>query len=453
MSNAQMTKLERIFGIRASDFIRHWVFRHSSFNLMTWYIHIQRDDGDGIHCRLPTVKPILIGREDECNIRIMGPRVSRKHCQLEYTQGQWTASDLGSRNGTKINGKKVREAVVREGDELRVGDAFISIIDQAEEESRSIVIAIPADSASMSLVDEGVQLEISEDEPSDVEPPSTGASLEDRYELDSPFHSGATGLFYRALHKRMNRHVCVKILAQRYTENEDDLKRLLRGVKTASVLHHPNIVQIHDAGQSKDGNWWLAMEYVDGPSARSLAADVGIGKMLSPERVMAIGRDIATAMQVSYERQIVHRNITPDNILLTMDGVAKLSNFTLARGVVLETLHQITAASETVGELAYLAPEATEPDQPIDCRVDIYGLGACMYVLLTGKPPFVGRGKVDVIEKIRHEEPVAPSKHNLSIAAPLEGFVMKCLEKKLTDRYPNPQAILEELERIEKHGH
>jgi serine/threonine-protein kinase len=213
------------------------------------------------------------------------------------------------------------------------------------------------------------------------------------------------------------------------------------------MLQHPNIVQLYRAGNC-NGQWWLAMEYVDGPSLRQVVAKYGVGNMLSPKQVLNTARNLATALEVAYERQVIHRNIRPENILLTKDGVAKLSDCALTRGVVLNTLQRITSTSELVGDLAYMAPERTDPDGTIDCRSDIYALGTCLYTLLTGRPPFTGRGTVQLIERIRHDEPVPPSRINLSVPGPLEAIVMRCLAKSPTDRFQTPMALREELARV-----
>ncbi|MBI3461941.1 MAG: protein kinase [Planctomycetes bacterium] len=116
--------------------------------------------------------------------------------------------------------------------------------------------------------------------------------------------------------------------------------------------------------------------------------------------------------------------------------------------VVLTTLQRITSSGELVGDLAYMAPERTEPDGVVDCRSDIYSLGACLYALLAGRPPFTGRGTVHLIEMIRNESPVPPSRIYLSVPGPLEGIVLKCLAKSPTDRFQSPMELREELARV-----
>ena len=276
---------------------------------------------------------------------------------------------------------------------------------------------------------------------------ATGRTLEVRYELAELIHQGSTGTFFRAGDLKHRRTVCLKLLSDSVSKDEPALKRFVRGVRTAAKLQHPNIVQLYHAGQS-GSRWWLAMEYVDGLSLRQVVAKHGVGNMLAPAKVLGIARDIIAALEVAYERHILHRNIKPENILLTKRGVAKLSDFSLVRGVVLTTLQRITGSSELVGDLAYMAPERTDQGAVVDGRSDIYALGACLYTLLAGRPPFTGRGTVDLIQRIRNEAPVPPSRINLSIPGPLEGVVLKCLAKSPTDRFQSPMKLREELARV-----
>jgi serine/threonine-protein kinase len=345
----------------------------------------------------------------------------------------WKVADLGSRNGIRVNGQRVAEARLCEGDILSLGGV------------RLMLTAAPTT--------EPPDVGRTAREPPDAGPPtevppggSPGRLLARRYRLQELFHQGATGSFYRGFDTQAKRTVCVKVLAAHVAADEAQLRRFVRGVRAAARLRHRNIVSLYQAGRSRT-DWWLAMEHVDGPSARRLAADVGVGNMLSPRRVFEIACDVAAALDAAFTRQVLHRNLRPDSILLTRQGTAKLGNFTLARGVVRDTLDQVTSTTGLVGDLAYMAPELTQPDGFADCRADLYGLGACLYALLTGRPPFTGTGTVDLLERVRREAPVPPSRINLAVPAPLEAIVLKCLAKSPTDRYASPAELGAELAR------
>ncbi len=407
--------------------------------------------------------PVVIGRSRGCAVRIDDAKTSRRHCVFEFHDDRWHVKDLGSTNGTQVNDRTVQTAALADGDVVTVGRVSLVFRNGQPRGSNAGRVATTVNFVSPSRAsDRERDLNANDWVTSELPVVPSGQSpgsprtdlLGGRYELGPLLHQGSTGSFFKARDTKSDRVVCVKMLSTRVTENEADLRRFVRGVQTAGKLHHPNIVQLFRAGHSRSRKqWWLAMEYVDGPSLRQIVAKYGIGKMLAPDKVLAIARDIVAALAVAFERQVLHRNIRPENILLTKSGTAKLADFALVRGVVLTTLQRVTGSSELVGDLAYMAPERTELDGVVDCRSDIYALGACMYTLLAGQPPFTGRGTVDLIDKVRHSDPTPLTRRNLSVPGPLEGVVMKCLAKSPTDRFQTPQELSDELGRVARfHG-
>ncbi len=409
---------------------------------MTWYLEIPTT-GNGVKMiPLRQADVIVLGRHRDCKVQISGKRVSRQHGELQWKKDAWIIKDLDSRNGTRVNGAPVEIARLVEGDRIELGGVRIRLVRRSNAAPDELGKGVPRPAAA---------------DPSPRPAENSARTVREkpkllgrRYELGKVFHRGSTGLFHMAIDVESNHTVCVKLMAQHVTAMVKDVKRFVRGIRTAAKLHHPNIVRLYHAGQRRDGQWWLAMEYINGPSARNLAADVGVGNMLGPAKILSIARDISSALEVAFQRSILHRNIKPDSILMTKEGAAKLTNLTLSRGVVLTTLQQVTQTSEIVGDLAYLAPECVEPDGQVDCRSDMYSLGACLYVLLAGRPPFTGRGKVDLIDKIRHGDVIPPSKYNLSVGGALERVVMRCLSKSPTDRYSSPMELSQELARVAK---
>ena len=386
---------------------------------MSWFLQAKSTEGEQLF-PLSKERLCVIGRHRTCDIQLKLPSISRRHLRLSYKAGSWLVEDLGSSNGTKVNDQPVESSALTTADKIQLEGVELRLIQRRSQHRASR----PTDSGDRPVV------------------------LGKRYELGELFHRGATGDFHRARDIHDDRQVCVKVLAPYVSSEEDELRRFVRGFRTANKITHPNIVQLYQAGRSRSGDWWIAMEYVNGCSVRELALELGVGNMLTPARVLKIARDLVAALQAAYERQIVHRNVKPDNVLLTRNDTAKLSNFSLSRGVVLTTMQQITRSNEVVGDIAYAAPESLERDGLIDCRSDIYSLGACLYTLLCGQPPFTGRGMVDLLRKVRSDQPSPPSTYNLSVGGPLEGVVMRCLAKSPTDRYQTPIQLLAELERV-----
>jgi hypothetical protein len=423
---------------------------------------LERLDGEGSSKTfvLTGPGPIVLGRGKASTIHIDDSKLSREHCVFVLLDGRWQIKDLGSTNGTKVNDQSVTTAVLSDGDVITMGRVSLRFhvkpsSGQSDATTQDFVAA-KGRGARVPGIESSKQADASAQRtgelprmPVQTAPGQQRRLLGGRYEVGEVIHQGSSGMFVKARDAKSERVVCIKLLAKRVAEDDADLRRFMRGVQTAAKLQHPNIVQLFRGGKSTASEqWWLAMEFVDGPSLRQVIAKYGIGKMLAPAKVLSIARDITAALEVAYEKQVLHRNIRPENILLTKSGTAKLSDFTLTRGVVLTTLQRITGSNELVGDLAYMAPERTDPDGMIDCRSDLYALGACLYTLLAGRSPFTGRGTVDLIQRIRHDSPLPPGRFNLSVPGPLEGVVMKCLSKSPTDRFQSPMELREELARV-----
>jgi hypothetical protein len=416
---------------------------------MTAILYEIGSDGPVVTHLLKVPGPVLLGRGKDRGIRLTHRSVSRRHCVLKYQAGKWCVSDIGSANGTKLNRRKVHDGTLADGDTITVGK--VSLRFQQSETRRP---TLPhgrgvAPAAGQPVPGNETHRTEEIDVPSEPGAPhALGPSLVGkRYKLLEIIHRGSTATFFRSLDTKHGHNVCLKILHDSISGDVAELKRFIRGVRTAAKLRHPNIVRLYHAGHSGP-RWWLAMEYVDGLSLRQVIARCGVANMLPPPRVLAIARDLVAGLEVAYERQVLHRNIKPENILLNKAGTAKLNDFALVRGIVLTTLQRITGSNEVVGDLAYMAPERAEPDGFVDCRSDLYSVGACLYTLLAGRPPFSARSPIQLLDLIRREAPVPPSRFNLSVPGPLEGIVMKCLAKSPTDRFESPMALRQELAHV-----
>jgi serine/threonine-protein kinase len=171
--------------------------------------------------------------------------------------------------------------------------------------------------------------------------------------------------------------------------------------------------------------------------------------MLEWQYAFHVAIDIARALEAAFERGIIHRNITPTNILVrSSDRLAKLGDLMLAKALSGTLARQITRPGELVGDVHYMSPERTQSQADVDTRSDIYSLGATLYAVLAGRPPFEGKSLPEVIGKIRGAEPVPPKKYQLSIYDLFENIVLRMLQKRPDDRYQTPAELLSELQRI-----
>jgi serine/threonine-protein kinase len=244
--------------------------------------------------------------------------------------------------------------------------------------------------------------------------------------------------------------VAFKVFYPAMFADETAMARFLRAAKTMLPIRHENLVTLYMAGRKEDF-CFTASEFVEGESAAQLKERVGISGMLSWEQALRIAAHIGQALAVAEEHRIVHRNVTPQNILIrASDKVAKLGDLILAKAM--EGIHavQVTRPGELVGELAYMSPEQTAGDKGVDCRSDLYGLGATLYAVLTGRPPLEGRNRADMILKIQTQPPEKPTKYHLAISPMFEGVILRLLAKRPDDRYQTAKDLLADLARVAK---
>ncbi len=270
------------------------------------------------------------------------------------------------------------------------------------------------------------------------------------FELGPIVARGRMGTIYKARDTRDGKDVAVKVLHADFAGDEEDVQRFIRAMTTAIELKHPNMIAIYAAGKQGD-TCWFAMEYVDGEPLTELIEKFGTLKMLDWRFALTVGVHIAQALEIAHEKHIIHRNISPENIMIRKkDNVAKLGDMMLAKALEGTKAKQITKPGELVGDIAYMSPERTKSDVEVDTRSDIYGLGATLYALLTGKPPFAGKTLVETIAQIRQSDPVPPRKFQLSIPDKFQDVVMMMLAKRPELRYQTPAQAARALEQVAK---
>jgi serine/threonine-protein kinase len=248
-----------------------------------------------------------------------------------------------------------------------------------------------------------------------------------------------------------DRPVALKVLLPEFSKDEEEMQRFVRAMKTVLPLRHPNLIAVYGAGKSGP-HCWVAMEYIAGETLTEVIQRIGVASMLDWKHTYRVAVEVGRALAYAHEQGVVHRNVTPQNILRqATDKACKLGDLMLVRALE-GTLakQQVTRPGELVGEVVYMSPERTRGLTDLDARSDLYGLGATLYALLTGRPPFEGKTLIEQITKIRLHEPVKPSKYQMSIPPLLETVVLKLLAKKPEDRYQSAAELLRELERVGK---
>ncbi|AJG98688.1 protein kinase [Clostridium beijerinckii] len=260
-----------------------------------------------------------------------------------------------------------------------------------------------------------------------------GTLLINRYELLEKIGEGGMGIVYKAKCHLLNRFVAVKILKSELSNNEEFILRFKREANSIASLSHPNIVNIYDIGSENNINF-IVMEYINGKTLKQVLRD---NVRLSPDTTLNISLQMAEALIYAHKNNIIHRDIKCDNILISDDNIAKLTDFGIAK---LPNSSTITNSNKIIGSVHYFSPEQAKGGY-VDFRTDIYALGIVMYEMITGNVPFNGKTSISVA--IMHiQEPVIPPKNFIAdIPENINLVILKALEKNPADRFKSAKEF------------
>ena len=270
-----------------------------------------------------------------------------------------------------------------------------------------------------------------------------GRLLGNRYEIIEKIGSGGMATVYKAKCHVLNRYVAIKILRDEFTTDEEFIKRFEVEAQSAASITHPNIVSVYDVGV--DGNlYYIVMELIKGKTLKEIITEEK--GPLPWKWSVNIASQIASALETAHKNHIIHRDIKPHNIIITEDGVAKVTDFGIAKAVSNST---ITAFGTTIGSVHYFSPEHARGGFT-DEKSDLYSLGVVMYEMLTGKVPFDADTAVSIALKHMQEEAKPPIELNPNIPSAVNDIIMKALRKDTNLRYQNATAMLLDLKRALK---
>ncbi len=380
----------------------------------------------------------MLGRSNSAMYRLNDLRVSRNHAEVLLQGDQVTVIDNGGSGGVLVNGTAVKKQLLKLGDVVKIGDTQLRL----------------------QLADFPLKVAVELANRSAAPPPAAAPTAEkladlagktlSHYQIGHVIGQGQTSmLFFANDTKNEDREVALKVLLPEFSKGEEEMQRFIRAMKTMLPLRHPNIVILYGAG--KTGPYcWVAMEFVPGEPLTQTIKRLGVAGMLDWRNAHRVAVHIGRALAYAHGNDIIHRGVCPQNIMLqTADKIAKLGDLMLAKAMEGTMAQQITRPGELIGDVTFMSPERTRGDNDaIDGRSDIYGLGATVYALLTGRPPFEGSNLIERITKIRQVEPVKPTKFQLSIPHRLEQLVMSMLAKRPEDRPQTADKVVKELEMI-----
>ncbi len=265
------------------------------------------------------------------------------------------------------------------------------------------------------------------------------------YELDHEIARGGMGVVYAARQVTLNRRVAVKMILAGHLADEERVRRFYAEAEAAANLKHPNIVSIHEVGSHK-GQHYFSMDFVDGENL----AEYTRGKPLPALQAATIVKLIAAAIHYAHQRGVLHRDLKPSNILMDAEGRPHVTDFGLAKLIGRDSM--LTQSGAFLGTPSYTSPEqaAGRQDQ-VGPHSDVYSLGAILYELLTGRPPFQSSNSVQTLRQVMEVDPVAPKRLNVSVPPDLDTICMRCLEKSPHRRYHAAGELAEELGRFLNH--
>ena len=266
--------------------------------------------------------------------------------------------------------------------------------------------------------------------------------IDNRYEIIRRLGSGGMADVFLARDTHLGREVAIKVLYQRYADDNEFVARFRREAQSAAGLNHPHIVSIYDRGEA-DGSYYIAMEYLEGRSLKQVISERG---PLEPALAIDISEQILQALQFAHENNVIHRDIKPHNIIINSRNQVKVTDFGIARA---GSAARMTETGSIIGTAQYLSPEQAK-GLAVEQGSDLYSLGIVLYEMLTGQVPFEGENPVAIALKHLSDAPVPPQALNPEIPDNLNAVVMKALAKDPANRYRSAEEFMTDMERCRR---
>jgi serine/threonine-protein kinase len=346
---------------------------------------------------------VTVGRQSTNDIVVLEEKASRQHARITSTGKQFVYEDLGSSNGSQINGVRIQKHTLKNGDVIHIGKATLTFHE-----------------------DTALNLE--------------GTTL-GNYRIHNKIGQGGMGAVYKATQISMDRIVALKVLKDELTSDSKFVKQFLQEARTAGKLNHPNVVKVHDFGEA-NGTYYFSMEYVDGETVEDVLKREG---KLSVNRTLEIVEQTAAALQHAHKLGIIHKDVKPQNILCDRRGLTKLTDLGLARTAEKEATDR--RRGSIMGTPYYMAPETAQLKKA-DARTDIYSLGASFFHMLTGRVPYEGANSLAVIAKHVTDPVPNPKQFDVTIPEPVCRLVELMMAKNPSTRPANASAVLKTIEQL-----
>ncbi|KAF0245332.1 MAG: serine/threonine protein kinase [Planctomycetota bacterium] len=357
---------------------------------------------------------VVVGRDTSAGITINDTMASRNHFKVEARTGSFVLVDLNSKNGTLLNGSRVKESKIVAGDRVQVGETVFSFMEDVK----------PKEDLIGRIIGGG------------------------RYKVIDRVGRGGMGTVYKAEQIRLNRNVALKMLQQELVSDPTFIKKFLDEARAAAQFNHPNVVTIYEIDVANDLQPpvpFIAMEYLPGGSVQDLLSRE---KKLPPDRALAVILDAARGLEYAEKKSIVHRDIKPDNLMISEDGRIKIGDLGLAKQLKADGARP-ESPEGVFGTPHYIAPEQAL-NKPIDIRADIYSLGATFYRILAGTTPYQGSSAKEIVVNKLREEPPPLDIVDPGLPKILTAIVDKMMRRNPDERHLTAKELVADLDRARR---
>jgi serine/threonine protein kinase len=389
---------------------------------------------EGASYELPVGVSLTIGRSQPHNdICLNDQRLSRVHCEVCLEGDQVTITDLDSDAGTFVNGKRISRHVLAREDTIQVGESQLRVqtLDQEPAPtSLALPVTTPPDILTLSSLEE------------------LSGTILAHFELSKVIGRGHCGLVFRARDLKADCDVALKVFHRSLPQADEEMQRFVKAFRLGMSLRHPNLVTIRGAGRTMP-YVWLSMELVEGENLGQRIQVVAKTPEKDWREAFRATLHLGKALDYAHQHQVIHRNITPHNILVYGGDNFLLGDLLLAKALEGSQIRQHAMRTKVRQELFYLAPEQTHGPAKVDARSDLFSLGCCLYALLCGRPPFLGKTQAETLLRIREQEPLRPRRCHPSIPAPFERAILKLLAKDPEQRFHSAAELLAAMDSVD----
>lgn len=398
-------------------------------------LQVIKGPDEGRVFQLPDKEEVQIGRSGSTATRLNDLRVSRNHCKVQVEGTRVILTDLNSMLGTFVNDQKITAKELVPGDVIRLGDTEMRFVVEDMQEAATL-----GGSQVANLVG---NLSGRNKEPLAE---LTGKRLGD-FEVGPVLARTDQHVTFRARDLTQDRPVALKVFIPGAARDED-LQRLFKVLEPRCALRHPNLVGLYGAGKA-DGLAWVATEFVEGDDLQQLLDKSGPVGMLDWPHALRVALHLARALDYLHKQQIFHRHIHPQTVVIgTADKQPRLGALIEARSAGQVGAGFAPRTEDLLRDGAFLPPERVKDESQGDARSDVYSLGATVYMLLTGQPPFKGKTAVETIAEILQNVPPSPREYQLALPEPFERVILKMMAKQPEARYQSAAELLADLERV-----